>query len=136
MVLNACPDIADYHAGAEKIRAWPQFVAAARVLRPMLGISRDAWSEAIAVIGEQAAAIVVAMILQRSEHSSEAQTLRPDPGKPPQTVVNGSPAIKSPGGYLRALAEKARAGEFALGPILMALIGQRTKARKAQSWGQ
>ena len=132
MVLNACPDIADYHAGAGKIRSWPQFLEAARLLRPMLGISRDAFVDAIAAMGEPAAAIAVAAILQRSEHSSEAETLRPDPAGPPQTLVNGSPAIKSPGGYLRALTEKARAGEFALGPILMALMGQRAKAGRLQ----
>ena len=44
-------------------------------------------------------------------------------------TVNGSPAIRSPGGYLRALTDKARAGELALGPLLMALIGQRIKAK-------
>ena len=132
MVVNACPDIADYHAGGPKIRTWPQFLEAARLLRPMLGISRNAWAEAIAAMGEQAAAIAVAAILQRSEYSSEARTLRPDPFGPPQTLVNGSPAVKSPGGYLRALTEKAGAGEFALGPILMALLGQRAKTRRAQ----
>ena len=98
----------------------------------MLGISRDAWAEAVAAMGEQAAAIAVAAILQRGEHSSEAQTLRPDPNGAPQTLVNGSPAIKSPGGYLRALTEKAKTGDLALGPILMALIGQRLKARDAR----
>ena len=46
------------------------------------------------------------------------------------TSVNGSPAIKSAGGYLRALTDKARAGEFALGPMLMALMGQRLKAKR------
>ena len=48
------------------------------------------------------------------------------------TVVNGSPVIVSAGGYLRALTEKARAGEFTPGPMLMALIGQRTKAKRVQ----
>ena len=46
-------------------------------------------------------------------------------------VVNGSPAIQSAGGYLRTLTDKARAGEFALGPVLMALIGQRLKRKRA-----
>ena len=131
MVIEACPDVSDYHTDGGKIRTWPQFMTAARLLRPMLGISPDAWRDAISVMGEVDAAIVVATILQRSEHSSEAKTLVSEGSGTIGTVVNGSPAIKSPGGYLRALTEKARAGEFALGPILMALMGQRLKAKRA-----
>ena len=131
MVIEACPDVSDYHTDSGKIRTWPQFMTAARLLRPMLGISPDAWKDAISVMGEVDAAIVVATILQRSEHSSEARTLVSESSGAIGTVVNGSPAIKSPGGYLRVLTEKARAGEFALGPILMALMGQRLKAKRA-----
>ena len=129
MVLEACPDVRDY-APSGLIRIWPEFLASVRFLRPMLGISPDAWREAITVLGEGDAAIAVATILQRSEHSSEAARV---PGEAPGSfviAVNGSPAIKSPGGYLRALTEKARTGEFALGPILMALRGQRLKASR------
>ena len=134
MVLEACPDVRDYAPGGS-IRSWPEFLAGVRLLRPMLGISPDAWREAVAVLGEPDAAIAVAAILQRSEHSSEAvRGPREAPGKTPDQpaiAVNGSPAVKSPGGYLRALTEKARAGEFALGPLLMALSRQRLKARRA-----
>ncbi|MGL5114880.1 MAG: hypothetical protein ACRC7C_06095 [Beijerinckiaceae bacterium] len=45
-------------------------------------------------------------------------------------MVNGSPVIVSAGGYLRALTDTARVGEFTPGPMLMALIGQRTKAKR------
>ena len=96
----------------------------------MLGISPHAWQEAIAVLGEADAAIAVAAILQRSEHSSEAAPIAGEAQGASAIGVNGSPAIKSPGGYLRALTEKAVAGEFALGPVLMALRGQRLKARR------
>ena len=130
MVIEACPDVSDYHTDGGRIRTWQQFMTAARLLRPMLGISPDAWKDAVSVMGEVDAAIVVATILQRSEHSSEARTLVSEGSGAIGTVVNGSPAIKSPGGYLRALTEKARAGEFALGPILMALMGQRLKAKR------
>lgn len=74
--------------------------------------------------------MAVAMILQRCEYSSEARTIPgPIPGST-VAVVNGSSVIVSAGGYLRALTEKARAGEFTPGPMLMALIGQRTKAKR------
>jgi hypothetical protein len=75
--------------------------------------------------------IALATILQRSEHSSEAHMLPGEVAGAVAATINGSPAIKSAGGYLRALTEKAKAGEFALGPVLMALIGQRLKAKRA-----
>ena len=70
-------------------------------------------------------AVALATILQRCEHSSEARYGETG------TTVNNSPAIRSPGGYLRALTGQAQAGSFSLGPVLMALIGQRLKAKRA-----
>ena len=101
LVLDACPDIVDYtHRG---IADWRDFLSVAAVVRPMLGISPSAWEEAQAVMGEVQAATVVAAILQRGE------------------------AIHSAGGYLRELTERARAGGFSPGPMLMALIGARKR---------
>ena len=111
MVLDACPDLIDYAKGGPLsarggIAHWRDFLAAAAVVRPMLGISPSAWEEAQAVMGEINAAIVVAAILQRGA------------------------AIASPGGYLRGLTQKAEAKEFSLGPMLMALIGSRKREKK------
>jgi replication initiation protein RepC len=130
--LEACPDIRDYGPGG-RIRGWSDFVNAAALVRPMIGVSPDAWREAQEALGPQAAPVAIAAILQRSIHSSEVTTMAgTTPGAAAGAVlVNGSPAIRSAGGYLRALSAKARAGELALGPLLMALIGQRLKARKA-----
>ena len=104
MVLKACPDLADYAKGG--ISSWRDFLAAAAVIRPMLAISPSAWEEAQTVMGEAAAAVVVACILQRAT------------------------AIKSAGGYLRELTRKAEAGQFSLGPMLMALIGRQNREQK------
>ena len=68
------------------------------------GVSPDAWAQALEAMGEHDASIVIAAILQRGDE------------------------IKSAGGYLRVLTAKARAGEFSLGPVLMALL--RGKAAK------
>ena len=57
-------------------------------------------------MGEVQAAVVVAAILQRGA------------------------AIASAGGYLRGLTEKARAGQFSPGPMLMALIGNRKRDKR------
>jgi replication initiation protein RepC len=104
MVLEACPDIVDYAKGG--ISNWRDLQATAAVVRSMLGISPSAWEAAQSVMGELAAAIVVAAILQRGA------------------------AIASAGGYLRELTRKAQAGEFSLGPMLMALIGSRKREKK------
>jgi len=129
LVIEACPDISDYAEG-QSIRTWPQFIAAADTIRALLGISRDAWTDAVDAMGKAQAAACVGAILQRSEHSSEAAP-RTDADGRRSIEVNGSPAIKSPGGYLRSLSAKARQGDFSLGQVLMALIGQRLKARTA-----
>jgi replication initiation protein RepC len=104
MVLNACPDIADYAKGG--ISNWRDFLATATVVRSMLGISPSAWEEAQTVLGETPAAIVVACILQRGA------------------------AIRSAGGYMRGLTRKAEAGEFSLGPILMSQINSRLHEKR------
>jgi replication initiation protein RepC len=104
MVLQACSEISDY--ATRGISNWRDFLATASVIRPMLGISPSAWEEAKDVMGEVKAAVVVACILERSG------------------------AIKSPGGYLRDLTRRAQAGEFSLGPILMAQINARSSAKK------
>jgi replication initiation protein RepC len=104
MVLDACPDITDWSRGG--IASWRDFVGAAQTVRSGLGISPSAWEEAKEAMGEIPAAIVVAAILQKGEE------------------------VRSAGGYLRSLTEKARAGQFSLGPILMALLRSNMKGEK------
>jgi len=103
MVLEACSDILDFAPGG--ISSWRDLAATAAVARSALGVSPDAWAQALDVLGEHDASIVIAAILQRGEE------------------------IKSAGGYLRVLTARARAGAFSLGPVLMALL--RGKAAKA-----
>lgn len=96
LVMKACPEIADYAAAG--IDNWRGFMATAAQVRGYLGISPSAYAEALDVFGEENTAIVIALILERAQH------------------------INSAGGYLRALTEKARAGEFTVGPMLMAAL--------------
>ena len=44
-------------------------------------------------------------------------------------ILQRSSLINSAGGYLRTLTEKARAGAFSLGPMLMALIRANLQKR-------
>ncbi|MCA3635605.1 MAG: replication initiation protein RepC [Methylobacterium sp.] len=110
MVLEACPDIFDYIPRREGQGAsppsWAEFLKAAELVRAMLGISPDAWRDAVETMGQADASIVVAAILQKGDE------------------------VRFPGGYLRALTEKKREGQFSVGPILMALIGTKLKAMR------
>lgn len=96
LVLRACPDIADY--ARDGISSWVELVDTANLVRGALGVSPDAWQQACEAMGAVDAAICVAAILQRADH------------------------IKSPGGYLRSLTDKARDGQFSVGPVLMSLL--------------
>lgn len=101
LVLAACKEIGLYADG--DIRSWRDLCAAAAFVRGMLGISADAWAEAEGRMGAETAAIAVACMLERTE------------------------AIRSPGGYLRALSLKAEKGEFSPGPMIMAILNTREK---------
>jgi replication initiation protein RepC len=108
MVLEACPDILDFASGG--ISSWRDLATTAAVVRKAIGVSPDAWAQALEVLGEHDTSIVIAAILQRGDE------------------------IKSAGGYLRVLTAKARAGEFSLGPVLMALLrGKAAKGARERS---
>ncbi len=95
-VLATCPSLATYAKGGT-ISSWRDVVVTAQLVRSMLGMSPDAWRRACEAMGEISAAITVAAILERAE------------------------TIRSPGGYLRALTERAENGHFSLRPMLSAL---------------
>lgn len=97
LVLQACPDIADYAPGGQ-IANWRDLMTAAVVVRSMLGVSPSAYEAACAAMGPENAATVIACILERGGH------------------------INSAGGYLRDLTRRTEVGEFAIGPMLMSLV--------------
>jgi replication initiation protein RepC len=96
LVVKACPDILPYAQG--HIRSWHELIAAASQVRPMMGVSPDAWAEAQRIMGAEVAAITLAAVLQRVG------------------------AIQKPGAYLRNLTERAANGQFSPGPMIMALL--------------
>lgn len=96
LVLKACPDIVTYRS--DPITDWRDLIETAGFVRGMLGISPDAWQQAVLGMGASQAAVTLACILQRVDD------------------------IRSPGGYLRALTTKAEGGRFSTGPMVMALL--------------
>ena len=97
LVLQACPEIVPFGPGGA-ISGWRDLMTAAVVVRSMLAVSPSAYEKACEVLGPENAATVIACIFERSGH------------------------INSAGGYLRDLTRRAERGEFALGPMLMALV--------------
>lgn len=94
-VLAACPEIGSY--AKEGISSWADLIKAAALVRSMLGISPDAYEKARTAMGDGAAAVVIAAMLERSDQ------------------------IRSPGGYLRELTRKAEAKQFSVLPMIKAL---------------
>lgn len=107
-VHRACPEIQAYGPGGE-IRNWRDLITAAAVVRSTLAVSTSAYEEASSVMGPQATAMVMACILERGER------------------------IGSAGGYLRHLTRRAAKGEFAVGPMLMALLRTQTSQKRSSS---
>jgi replication initiation protein RepC len=106
LVAKACPDLEPYARG--DLATWHGLVVTAAFVRGMMGISVSAWEEAQRIMGPETAAVCVAAILQRI----------------------GS--IANPGGYLRALVNKAANGGFSTGPMIMALLNApETRAGKS-----
>jgi replication initiation protein RepC len=108
LVLQACPEILAYGPGGI-IRNWRDLMTAAVTVRSMLGVSPSAYEEAANVMGPENAATVMACILERGGH------------------------INSAGGYLRGLTRRSEKGEFAIGPMLMALL--RANASAGRKFG-
>lgn len=96
LVTKACPDILPYAGG--KIRTETGLIQTADFIYPMIGISGETWRYVYSVMGRYKAAITLAAILQRCQ------------------------TIKNPGGYLRKLADQARAGRFSPAPMIFALL--------------
>ncbi|PDS55925.1 replication initiation protein RepC [Rhizobium anhuiense] len=105
LVLQACPQILDYGPGGT-IGNWRDLMSAAVIVRAMLGVSPSAYEEACSGMGPENAATVIACILERGGH------------------------INSPGGYLRDLTRRTERGEFAIGPMLMALVRANSGVRR------
>ena len=88
-ILKVSPALKRYIVSSKP--TWSHIVDAADWVRGDLGISRHAWIEACMTMGRYNAAAAIAVIAAKSAE------------------------IRSAGGYLRALTERARQGELHLG---------------------
>lgn len=100
-VIFACPSVEEYGLSDKN---WKGLEQIASHLRSSLGISEHAWKEATEILGYEHSSVAFAIILEKYS----------------------SGAIGSPGGYLRGMTEKARAGELNLIRSLHGLAQNRT----------
>lgn len=92
-ILVACPVFTDMARGiAGHIRNWRDFLSAADRIRPVIGISEDAWATAHRAMSREAAAVAIALITDKYSDG----------------------VVSSPGGYLRGLTLKAANGDLHL----------------------
>src|SRR5512132_1207327 len=94
-ILTVSPELKPYIFTAAP--SWAALVEAANGLRQQLGISRPAWIDACQAMGRYQAATAVAVIAAKGE------------------------TIRSPGGYLRGMTDRARNGELHLSNSLWGL---------------
>nr|WP_313015851.1 plasmid replication protein RepC [Brucella intermedia] len=104
-VLEACPELLTWLAG--EVRNWHDLAGAAAQIRPALGISPSAWSEARAELGVPASAVALAIIVQK----------------------HAAGEIREPGAYLRGLTERHRAGVLQLDKSIRALLADNNRQR-------
>lgn len=103
-IMVACPTFAEMvHGLGDYVRSWHELVVAADRIRPMIGISGDAWQSAQLTLGPHGAAAAVALITDKYSEGS----------------------VASPGGYLRGLCQKAVVGELQLARSVYGRLGER-----------
>ncbi|MEJ5027483.1 plasmid replication protein RepC [Brucella anthropi] len=99
-LIRAIPALNTY--GLSRPRTWAELARLAPQICRMAGLSEDARRRAVDQMGEQAAAIAIAITLQKFDEQE----------------------VKSPGGYLRAMTERAAAGELHLARSVFGLAAR------------
>ncbi len=97
LVLEACPEFSNW--GIRQIRDWRDLIDRAGQMRPMMGISPDAWSQARAELGDHMSGVAIAIIYQKYSANE----------------------VREPGGYLRRMTERHREGQLRLDLTLWSL---------------
>ena len=92
-VMHACPEFASWARNMGGfLKDWGDLHRVAGQLRPMIGVSEQAWNAAQDRLGKQVATAALALVFEK----------------------HCAGEVSSPGGYLRGMVEKAGAGELHL----------------------
>lgn len=99
LIRSACPQACEM-AGTE-FRSWPELAAAGPMMRVMIGLSEAGWVDGMSRVGRFAAAAILATVLEKAARSPDQ--------------------ISSPGGYFRAMIDRAVEGSLHLEKSLFGL---------------
>jgi replication initiation protein RepC len=99
LVRAACPQACEMAGG--DFKNWPELAAAAPMMRVMIGLSEAGWVNGAGRVGRYAAAAILATVLEKSARSPDQ--------------------ISSPGGYFRAMIDRAVEGSLHLEKSLFGL---------------
>ncbi|WP_323130384.1 replication initiation protein RepC, partial [Sinorhizobium medicae] len=100
-VLRAVPALKTYGFAPT---SWADLARAVPLMCRFAGISEDARARAVEQMGEQQAAVAVAVTLEKYDRQE----------------------VSSPGGYLRAMTDRARAGELHLARSVFGLAARNS----------
>jgi len=100
-VLSAVPALKTYGFA---LSSWAELARAVPLMCRLAGISEDARARAVEQMGEQQAAVAVAVTLEKYDRQE----------------------VSSPGGYLRAMTDRARAGELHLARSVFGLAARNS----------
>ncbi|WP_457660598.1 plasmid replication protein RepC [Sinorhizobium medicae] len=100
-VIRAAPALKAYGVAST---SWVDLVRSMRLMCSLVGISEDARARAVEQMGEQQAAVAVAVTLEKYDRQE----------------------VNSPGGYLRAMTDRARAGELHLARSVFGLAARNS----------
>lgn len=108
MVMQACPSIK--HWTTSPIRGWADLVRQTDHLAACIGVHPSAVHEARRVLGQEHAAVAMAITLQKTDDPDENRQ------------------VKQPGGYIRGMIGKAERGELRLDRSIYGLLSQSVQA--------
>ncbi|WP_371349323.1 plasmid replication protein RepC [Ancylobacter sp. IITR112] len=112
LIRSACPESCEITG--RSFKSWPDLTGAAEIMRVMIGLSEAAWVDGAGKVGRYAAAAILITVLEKSMRSPEQ--------------------ISSPGGYFRAMIDRAVEGSLHLEKSLFGLAdGALKRARGSAS---
>lgn len=111
LLRSACPQTCELIG--KTFKSWPELTGAADVMRVMIGLSEAAWFDGTSRVGRYAAAAILATVLEKSMRSPDQ--------------------ISNPGGYFRAMIDRAVEGSLHLEKSLFGLADARLKRGREHS---
>lgn len=111
LLRSACPQTCELIG--RTFKSWPELTGAADVMRVIIGLSEAAWLDGTSRVGRYAAAAILATVLEKLMRSPDQ--------------------ISSPGGYFRAMIDRAVEGSLHLEKSLFGLADGALKRGREHS---